>query len=482
MVALDFPESALSAARQQVIRWGHKLDGDLEDLLFSVSMDLGNELSGFKTAYGVEDAILSDTRLRLLDKVGFEKQMFNCGELGVNLFLIYIALGAEDRVRLLRFNPETETESSHFGLLVYEEGFDKDPTLIDPLWERLGRVGLRGDGFIFSPINWLVFQDPDTKSLVDELTEVDKPKYIKTEMMVLSKEEVIRHVNYINSPLGFFDYFHDGQKIRCEKGKVPLVEYTAKTTGEKLRVQATCSDPLLDLFTFQREYTPLGDEMHQSDRVLLHFGYSWTNPTHILYDSADPENLRKIGNEKKHGTAFIAYAKAAERSKNFYLFSKNTQEKYVASLKNQKENLENAIKDSKAPYTNYIGLIPSKVEERIDDDEEKLKEKDLLLDYIQGMDEKSAGRFLDQSLFKEEFRKRKIKLERPYDFFRRGEVKNFLAEYAETRYKTFAPYIEDFFSSQTTKKLLDQYQKALRIKRDLDSSEIEDLHQIAVNS
>jgi len=246
MSSVDFPEAAKQAALLLVQKWarggGYSMGSDLETLLHSVECDLMNELGLWRMNYGVEDAIRAGTQVRLLDQIDIKKPRLNCSEVGVNLFLIYSALGAGDRVRLMRFNDGRE--SDHFALLHYDRGFDHDPIILDPLWHKFGRMHFTSNGVVYTPNNLLPENRIEGAQVNDSKERIQHFKY--KDISFLTQEEVVRHVNFLNSPLGFFQYFGAGQKIKETKEQGFIAQYAVQTFGSLLSIRVTCGDHALD--------------------------------------------------------------------------------------------------------------------------------------------------------------------------------------------------------------------------------------------
>ena len=88
------------------------------------------------------------------------------------------------------------------------------------------------------------------------------------------------------------------------------------------------------------------------------------------------------------------------------------------------------------------------------------------LAYIEAMPEDTRRTFVDHVMFFEKFRKRQVRIEKPYTQFRRDEDPVVvLQRYSQQRYGLFADKINDFFASQTVERLLEQYTEAAKLKK-----------------
>src|SRR3989338_8868923 len=284
---LNFSEESLTAAKSLVASWHIDINLNIEDILEEVECALPNNLAHI--SYGVEDAINSGVRLRLLDQIDIRKEKLNCAEVGLNVFLIYCALGLENQIRLMRFNDNQRVSRrapiDHFAVLNYDQGLESSPWIVDPLIHKFGRIVFSEEGFVYHSTNSINrSEDPDR--FKERLHPEDKPRLLKTETILLTKDEVIRHIHFINSPLGFLRYYEDGQRIKSEELHPQLLEYTVKVSGESLILKVTCFDKSADSFTFQRTYNLEDCILAFQDKIFVHTQLNWVDPAHVLYSES----------------------------------------------------------------------------------------------------------------------------------------------------------------------------------------------------
>ncbi len=316
MPRLDFSESAKEAARN-LLKDSQFDQSELEQRILSAEEFVINDLVNPKS-YGVEDAILANTQIRLLDQINMETARLNCSEVGINMYLLFVAIGAQDRVRMLRFNDNHE--SDHLALLHYTDGFDKDPLMIDPLFGRVGRVKFTSKGLLYTPPNSIDLNDPpDKKQEPKQLLQYER-------VCILSHADVINHIEVMNSPLGFFKYFERGQKIKSEHIGVDvkppnelglrglelfgtIAEYSVRTIDDTLQIQVTLkAEKALDLFTFQRTYNMEEGELSYSDDRLLHLGHHWS-PEQIVFSQSKGMHPESWGDNKAITIAYTTFAR-----------------------------------------------------------------------------------------------------------------------------------------------------------------------------
>jgi len=481
---LNFPETAKSAAIEQVKKWHHDPD---KDKISGIECDLANEFGEGEISYGIEDALLSGKRIRLLDDIGItNKKKLNCGEVGINVFLIYSALGLSKEIKLLRYN--SDHESDHFAVLHYDQGFEEDPWIVDPLWGFFGRIKLLKDGFIYYPTNWLndkENQKPKGETITltfnfGEEESVSLPRKIKAEYMFLSQEDVIRHVNYINSPLGFFDYLKTGQKIRCEKKNVYTTDFTTKTIDDTLKVWINLYDNAIDLFTIERTYSIKNNNLVHKDKHMLNLNFNWVEPNQIIYEITEgKETLHRLNKKSPEAMAFVAYARAAMQSKDYNLFELTRSCMWVHDLNNRIKRWEEELKDVNPVRIREDGVTEVNFDRYDEEDELKFKIESLneILAFGKSMDTRRQRTFAETRLFLDDYRNRKVKVEKPFINFKSSENPlPFLRWYTQQRYGMIKNKIDDFFASKTMEGLLTQYQEAMEIKSIVDAKPLVPVH------
>jgi hypothetical protein len=123
--------------------------------------------------------------------------------------------------------------SDHLGLVLLDD--EREPAFIDPLAGHYGRVRLSKHG---------VFLRPDGA--------VRPKKVFKGSWSLLDEEDLVRHIRYLNSPLGFFPYYENGQVIRADAKEYPRFEYQVQTNGEDITFRVVCDDMMSDIYTLER--------------------------------------------------------------------------------------------------------------------------------------------------------------------------------------------------------------------------------------
>jgi len=310
---LSFPEEAVQAARRFALeKW--RLDKEYTgNLVTAVECEISNNFQSTSIDYGVADAILSGKRIRLLNEFTEENLGMNCAEVGVNAFLIYSSF-TDTHMVLMRYNDGQP--SDHFAVLNYDSGLDEMPTILDPLFGFSGRANFTADGFIHIPINLLNIRSKNLPAKEEQreisyhLDEEDMEKRIVTRPIFMSIDDVMRHINYVNSPLGFFDYFRRGQKIMSEKKSgISEIEFNAKMIGDCLRISATHDSLFPDLVTFQRDYhIDKEGALQFADRRILHMGYRWVEPQSVVYtESRGSSHMMHPNGNRKYSNHFFLY-------------------------------------------------------------------------------------------------------------------------------------------------------------------------------
>ena len=285
-MTLTFPCEAIGAARkfgtnQLGLYQGISLD-DLESRIMTFRASSDNRIT-----YGTAQAIESGHRLRLFHQLDPSNMQFNCGEVGINAFTLYKAFAPHAGIRIIRYQPYPQS-SSHFGLVRPIEG-DR-LVLTDPLMGFHGEIILADSGFTFFPNSWLQSHSP-SEADVTTLPELapqkntgNEPFRANTEVAILDEDTVLRHVNHINSPLGFFSYFVDGQRLNEQVSETQVILYTCEVDETGLVLRGICYDERLLAFTLERTY-PFSTNLAHTDKVVLHKYVSWVRPKMELYAS-----------------------------------------------------------------------------------------------------------------------------------------------------------------------------------------------------
>ncbi len=495
---MDFPPAAKEAARKLVQQW--ELDSrPLEEIIAELGDWMSGEFSERGINYGTEDNLLLGIRLRLLDQMGGDRPRSNCGEVGLNLFLILDTLGAGDKLKMLRFRERTP--SDHFAVLYFDRGFDDMAVYIDPLWNRSGRVRLTKEGFHFFNDSWAKLRGyPDTGQ-THELIEGDfqpepvRGKRVKAEAVLWDKETLLRHMNYMNSTLGFLDYFRDGQKIKPVNDVHRSVEFDAQTEGDCLAIRAVCSNGDLDMFTIERKFFPDGAV---SDRTLLHLNYAWTHPSNVFCMDGEYRGM----SADKVGMAMIAYLRRAmngqiypeeehsamigrlEQSLGEWNKKAESLHEYSSNVFFEREDVKEIIAEARVSHRDYLPaaiqilaslfaldekaareFVNGKSGEHAEAVHQSRKLQESLA-WLSGLDPDVRSAYIDKVLFVEDFRKRKFRIEKPYAKLLPREISpSFFERYTDQRYRMFKDIIEDFYRSETMAKLQEQYRKAVELKQ-----------------
>ncbi|HIG97810.1 TPA: hypothetical protein HA231_00065 [Candidatus Woesearchaeota archaeon] len=274
---LFIPGAAVAAARsfgESKLGISGSNEADLEGRI----MQLHENVS-----YGIAQTIASGCRLRLFDQFNPSQIQLNCGEAGIAAFTIYKAFSQRKDLQVLRYQPTAET-SHHFGLVRSDgnEGF----VIIDPLMGLYGKIRLAETGFAFYPFEWLKAHDMGTVGVMPSLAMdgVDRnaPLKVISDLSFLDEDTLVRHVNFMNSPLGFFAYFADGQRLEDKPTGNGNVLFSAELEEDGLTLRGTglAEDPVF-LYTLERHFD--WDGSHKGDREKLHTRIDWVRPENSFY-------------------------------------------------------------------------------------------------------------------------------------------------------------------------------------------------------
>lgn len=318
-MALDFTTLHKSAGMKMyrlLQRFGrkHKIE-DMDYLLAGILREV---------EYGSARLSIEGKRMRILGDRGTTMspdKMFDtpmvCGELGVNLFLILSQQPGAENLRILRYNVKNSEEYGyHFAVLRLHEG--KDPEIIDPLQHLLGTIRFNDDGFLFMPKKGL-----PKKGTKKYLGRIEKACTYKTPVDIMDRDQIIRHVNFMNSPAGMFYFYADGQKLLEED--VPFSEasvvHSARTLEERLLLNVTLYPPgplATHAMTVQRELYHEGAEMRHSDRILLHSRLDHVIPAEVFCTVTLPDYQVKthpIPDSGKKGMCSISFLRMLTHEK-----------------------------------------------------------------------------------------------------------------------------------------------------------------------
>lgn len=460
---LRFPEEAVRAAREFAVGKGLG-SGYPEGIVTPIDCVILNEFQVGSIDYGVADAILSGKYIRLLHEIKNSKFRMNCAEVGVNGFLLYTAFNPENHVLMMRYNDGQP--SDHFAILDYDMGDGQPPIIIDPLFHFSGRVVFTNDGFTYFPINLWKFQngeltEQDYKELLDGKKE--EQKHIVTRPLFLSVDEVMRHINYINSPLGFFDFFRRGQKLTSQKDGQVEIDFNARTLDECLVVYAVCDDMFPVLLTLERLfYIGRQGEMAIRDKRMLHTGYNWVRPKNIIYvETKGGMQVVHPKSNRKYTNSYMRYLQQISRKRRGLIFTPEEREGYLRKLEFELEGAKKKLLDHSSG-----GVIILRLDDENDEVNHNADNIKRTLNYIRSLQPESRDRLLDYLVLEGRIKSDKSRV----SFRGKLSPKGFLQRDLELRYEMLKPMIDSFFESEVMKCLLGQYQEAVYLKRMVNSA------------
>ena len=419
---LSFPSSSLDAARKQLQRWEIDTSLPLEQNIPKLEERLRPIVAN---QYGIEEAILERKRMRLLDERGFDRY-FNCAELGVNLLLLFHAMGKEN-AQLLRY--VAISESYHFGVFV-------DDWLFDPLYGVADKVRLVSKGLY-----------------VPKRGEREARLY-KEECALLTVDDAMRHLNFINSPLGFFDYYKGCQKIRWNEESLQATAWSVYAEDDWFMIRMTGADGLLDLYTFQKSYWYENGELVSREKHVSHCGLDWLTPSEPFYiEVNDKETSYEFCTPEEKSKAVMAFSEVAWAMGS---------EKWQQFLEDNQRGLLDPIIDVAAAAEREFMSVGKR-----EADYEYYCKK--LLPYIWNLEDHDLRQFLISYYHAENLRARRVIAE-PHargKFYKSNEEN--MKTYAAVRKKMFKPSTDALLASDVHKILLEEYQEAYRLKQASDA-------------
>lgn len=444
----DFPDDAIAAAKAQLRAWEVPERG-VPEILGALTDRLG-ALNKEGMRYGVGDAILSGKRMRWLHEAGgrFSQAQFNCAETGANTFLLLAAAGLEDRLSIARVN-NRNGNSDHL-LVLCDDGHDQ-PYFLDPICSKFGRARIMREAFIYT----------FTDEYPDNAERSASWNAYKGVPLLLAKEDLIRHVNYSNSPLGFFDYFRDGQKIIETPSKLPMIE-THILTGDddSLTVRVVGNDDLIDSYAFERTYR--GGDHSDAHKIFLRM--NWTTLQDVTYEESEGASiLREPEDRFTHaGIFFTEIVNLYAQSLRF-----DDSDEWLSRL--EKLSLE---------YHSNLNGFAEQLEQELAEAGEHQEEqqiarkkrnltyyRDALLPYLEGLSPRSRLEYLHHRQWGDIFNHRRSRL--PFNarsYLDKESASRRLEQYCNARKETFAPHVDSFLSSDIHRCLQSQYGEAVRIK------------------
>jgi hypothetical protein len=360
----------------------------------------------------------------------------------------------------------------HFAVIVYEDGIEQEPKIIDPIFGLWGKIRFVDNGFIYLPGTYVDYQQLISKypqfrswqSLNIQLeAKEDFARLIKGDYEILTTDELIRHINYINSPLGFFDYYKNGQIIEKVSSGYVNMEFSAQTIDDKLIVRGIFTDLFPCEFTFQRTYSRSDEGIRSADAKMLHLGYHWVRPLNVFYSDEEGGKLIHSCEEYMNSgatnfeMAFVHYIRSRSEKSKQCLHSPEERKDYIA---NYDKSLENIRKELRKDETNN---------EKISALKEKEESIVSFLGHLERLDSRARDLYIDWELFIKKYRERKIRIRKPYTSFREVEkVMPLMEEYLQMRDKILRPHIDSFFESEVVHELSKQYAESINLKRRLE--------------
>lgn len=275
---LVFPSEAIESARafgeQKMGLSSQSSEADLEERI----MQLKDGVS-----YGIAQAIQSGSRLRLFHELDTSSMQLNCGEVAITGLEIYRAFSQRRDLQLIRYQPYPGV-SDHFGIVHSFE--DNRGKLVDPFMGLHGQIELSKDGFIFYPFSWLASHDqagtnPNALPVFAMTNDRNNPVRVMSDVALLGEDSLMRHINYINSPLGFFAYLGDGQKLEEKVTEDDIMMFTAEIDETGLVLRGMCSEKKPLMFTLERRYSFDGAE--PEDCIVLHPDFDLVRPKMAVY-------------------------------------------------------------------------------------------------------------------------------------------------------------------------------------------------------
>ncbi len=453
-MTLTFPREAIRAA--------HKFGTEKLGLTSGISLDdLESRIMRFcersdnLITYGTAQAIQSGYRLRLFHQLNPSNMQLNCGEAGINAFMLYKTFAPHADVRIIRYQPYPDS-SSHFGLARPVEG-DR-LVLTDPLMYFHGEILLTDSGFTFFPNNWLQLhslREADVTNLPElapRKVTGNEPFRANTEVALLDEDTVMRHVNHINSPLGFFSYFADGQRLNEEHNENQGILYTCEIDETGLVLRGLCYDEKLLGFTLERTY-PFSTDMSHTDKVVLHKYISWVRPKMELYASQNghdsiPDEINPYEQARELYQATVIEAGYSA------LFTPHQRGWLYRRMKTTlNEWRENGINDETAAVFKLLDL--TLINFPLDGLTKTLEDQ---IDFLGGQSRDARRFMLDSQLNRMYFMKRAQEM--PNEWPEQVVLKRLRVQ-ADRLNRLFAQQVEAYFSSAPVTALLRQYKDAL---------------------
>jgi len=235
---------------------------------------------------------------------------------------------------------------------------------------------------------------------------------------------------------------------------------------------------------------------------MIHFGLHW-NPSRIIYSESGgiPDGFK---DERKDTAALVAYARAfmqsegqlfteSERAQAMFRYRVEEKKRWLKVVEVNSDNIRILNEGMKAIKELKESVEIKDAEPRKDSDQscvlfltkdakqasilanlkitpeyERLKAARDFNRYVASMSALDRSMYLDQMMFLEKFRGRRMRLQRPYFSFGKDEnAESFFKSYLNHRYRLFKPTIDDFFRSEVAQKLVSRYQQIMELKEKL---------------
>ena len=291
-----------------------------------------------------------------------------------------------------------------------------------------------------------------------------RPKRYETETQLLDMDEVIRHVNYLNSPLGFFDYFRTGQKLKYPlKFGAPIFDYSVQTKDDELVFQAVVAEGELALFTYQRTYSP---DMSYTEKYYVHTDVNWTTVKNVLAtEDAGEINIFDMTAEKQ-SMALVGFFRARMNGpihdQSFYNEYMERRSTVVETIQRDLDSLIQEMHESGRPQSEITDEHGEGIKEVRDD----LAYDKSMLQQLESMNETDRIFYIDSIHYKADFSSRKIRPSRPY--FKFGPSEDpvpTIRSYIDARKQHLMPKFEEMIHGNVFSAILDQYREAVEVKK-----------------
>jgi hypothetical protein len=343
-------------------------------------------------------------------------------------------------------------EAGHLALVI---GDGPRYRFIDPLQRRNGEV---------SPVPVGIYYYPENRRVDDESCwgNEELPELLKTPWGLLTIDDVMRHIEYLDSPSGFFEYYADGQMIFCHEKDAARVGFSAQVVDGALDVRVTFGDPMPLLFTYGRTFSLRDGRLSYKDRKLLHAGHSWVTPNDILYTEDDTGcAFGGFSGTPRDGAEIIAYLRHVAHgtfSKQELIAHHGVLCKRMDGLIAELDLLNAALEREHGRVS--LSMPPSDLIDATDSFSDRFA-------YAETLEPQQRWAWLDYDLFKDRFKAGRVRAQRSY-FKPTPDTFGVLHRMCAQQYHKVEERAHDFFSSSVLHKLLDQYVEACVVRQERD--------------